>query len=43
MKKKRQEKNKTVFLKMKQKIKWPIKGYISRGSESSQDIREKSY
>ena len=40
----KRNKNKTIFLKMKQQIKWPIKGYISRGSESSpQDIREKSY
>lgn len=45
MKRKRWEKEKQNYiLKQKQKIKCPIKGYISRGNQTSlEDIREKSY
>lgn len=38
------ERETKLILKKKQKIKWPIKGYVSRGSQNSlQDIRKKSY
>lgn len=38
------ERETILILKKKKKIKWPIKGYVSRGSQNSlQDIREKSY